>query len=133
MKLLVKKSKTHNKGLFAGEDISKNTFIIEYEGEKITSKEAERRALKEKDVTYQFILNSRYVIDGRKGNVSRFVNHSCDPNCKYIFKRGKILYYAKKNIKKGEELTIDYEFDKKDDKVPCKCGSPKCRGTINLK
>jgi histone-lysine N-methyltransferase SETD1 len=37
-----------------------------------------------------------------------------------------------RDIKPGEELTVDYRFDKKVERVECKCGTPKCRGTINL-
>ena len=37
-----------------------------------------------------------------------------------------------RDIKKGEELTVDYHFDKKVERVPCRCGAAKCRGTINL-
>ena len=130
-KLIVKKSKIHHRGVFASEDIPKGTFIIEYTGEKITEKEAERRPDPEEGVTYLFILNAHYYIDGTKGNKSKYVNHSCDPNCKYIIKKGKILFYAKRFIKKGEELTIDYAFDKKEERELCNCGSPKCRGFMN--
>jgi len=47
--------------------------------------------------------------------------------------RGHILYMCKRPIRKGEELTIDYHFAKNVEKVPCKCGSPNCRGTINIR
>jgi SET domain-containing protein len=39
---------------------------------------------------------------------------------------------SRRTIRAGEELTVDYHFDKKVERVPCRCGAPKCRGTINL-
>jgi uncharacterized protein len=47
--------------------------------------------------------------------------------------KGHILYFSTREIKKGEELTVDYHFAKDIEEVPCKCGATKCRGTINLK
>jgi SET domain-containing protein len=46
--------------------------------------------------------------------------------------KGHILYISLRDILPGEELTLDYHFDKKVEKVPCSCGSLKCRGTINV-
>jgi SET domain-containing protein len=60
------------------------------------------------------------------------VNHSCEPNLVSRIVRGHILYLALRDIQPGEELTIDYRFDKDVEKVVCRCGSEKCRGTINL-
>ena len=67
------------------------------------------------------------------GSGAEIINHSCNP-CLYskIFK-GHILYISKRRIRKGEELTVDYLFSKDIGRVPCCCGSPKCRGTINMK
>jgi SET domain-containing protein len=46
--------------------------------------------------------------------------------------KGHILYMSLRPIRKGEELTVDYHFSKDVERVPCKCGAPQCRGTINL-
>jgi SET domain-containing protein len=45
---------------------------------------------------------------------------------------GRIFYYSRRDIRKGEELTVDYHFAPDVERVPCACGSPNCRGTINL-
>ena len=67
------------------------------------------------------------------GSGAQYINHCCDPNCYSSIQKGHILYMAKRNIQPGEELTVDYRFDKNVETVICKCGSPLCRGTINLK
>tara|TARA_B100001564_G_C20453173_1_gene584395 strand:+ start:289 stop:795 length:507 start_codon:yes stop_codon:yes gene_type:complete len=139
----VKKSKIHGAGIFATEDISKNTRIIEYQGEKVTKSEGDRRSeLRIKKYlnsnkagsVYIFELNSRYDIDGyKKYNKAMYINHSCSPNCEVDIIRGKIWISSIKKIKKGDELSYDYgyEFDKDDYKDHiCKCGSKKCIGYI---
>ena len=118
-KVKVKRSKT-GLGLFADEDIKKGEFIIEYTGKKITNKEADQKGGR-----YLFELNSRYTIDGsERSNKARYINHSCVPNCESVIKNGKILIYAIKNIKAGEELTYNYGkeyFDKFIKPIGCKC------------
>lgn len=135
-------SPIHGLGAFARKDIPKGTRIIEYVGEKITNAEADRRyddeAMAEHH-TFLFILNSRHCLDAAYGgNASRFINHSCDPNCEAFIPRGHIWIESIRDIKAGEELAYDYGFedDKKYtredylEKYGCRCGSPKCRGTI---
>ncbi len=133
-KLIQKKSKIHGRGVYAGEDIPKNKRVVEYTGEKIDDAEADRRTeLEEKSgLVYLFYLDDKYFIDGNVGgSIARFVNHSCDPNLDKKRENGKIFYYSSQNIKKGEELTVDYCFDKDDEKTICHCGRLKCRGFIN--
>jgi SET domain-containing protein len=88
--------------------------------------------------TFLFILNQRTVLDAaRGGNESMFINHSCDPNCEAEIIRGKIWIQAIRAIPAGSELTYDYQFENDPDYTEddlrfyaCRCGSPKCRGTI---
>lgn len=130
-KLEVRSSKIHRWGLYAAEFIPKRRKIIEYTGEKINRRETKRRA--DAPLNYIFTLNSYWCIDGSVGGSgAEYINHSCDPNCyAWIFK-GHILYMSARDIRKGEELTIDYHFDKDVEKVICSCGTKICRGTINL-
>jgi uncharacterized protein len=133
-KFIIKRSNIDNLGAFAIKDISKGEFIIDYIGEKITNKEAERREEinDELGITYIFCLDDETCIDGSVGgNDSRFINHSCDPNCDYVIEDGKILIFSDRLIKKGEELTIDYEYSKDSKKEICRCGNKNCRGFIN--
>jgi SET domain-containing protein len=130
-RLEVRPSKIHRWGLYAGEFIPRRHKVIEYTGEKISRRETKRRS--DRPLNYLFTLDPYWCIDGSVGGSgAEYINHSCDPNCyAWIFK-GHILYMSARDICKGEELTIDYHFEKDVEKVPCACGSRMCRGTINV-
>ena len=131
-KLRVSPSKIHRWGVFAEEVIPARRKIIEYTGEKISRRETKRRA--EGPLNYLFTLNSYWRIDGNVGGSgAQYVNHCCNPNCYAWIVKEHILYMSVRDIHPGEELTLDYHFDKDVERVPCHCGAPNCRGTINLK
>jgi uncharacterized protein len=67
------------------------------------------------------------------GSGAEIINHSCNPNLYSLIFKGHILYMSKREIRRGEELTVDYRFSEKIERMPCHCGAPNCRGTINLK
>ena len=82
---------------------------------------------------YLFTLDNYWTLDGSVGGSgAEHINHSCNPNIRTWITRGHILYMSSCFIRKGEELTVDYHFAKNVEKVRCICGSPKCRGTINV-
>src|SRR5579871_5201703 len=130
-KLAIRESKIHRRGVYALERIPGRRKVIEYTGEKISRRETKRRG--DGDITYLFSLDDYWTIDGAVGGSgAEIINHSCNPNLySWIFK-GHILYMSKRDIRRGEELTVDYHFSDKIDDVPCRCGSAKCRGTINI-
>lgn len=129
--IMVKKSGIHSTGVFAKKDIPEETKIIEYVGEKVTHTEADRRT---NSKIFAFILNKRYCIDGDVlYNTAKYINHSCDPNSEVDIIKGHIWVIAAKDIKKGEEITYNYnfEFDKDDfGEHPCRCGTKRCIGYI---
>jgi SET domain-containing protein len=126
-------SAIHRWGIFAEERIPPNRKVIEYTGEKISRRESKRRADARGDV-YLFTLDNYWNIDGAvNGSGAQYINHCCEPNLAARILKGHILYISVREIQPGEELTIDYRFDWKVDKVPCRCGAPRCRGHINLK
>jgi SET domain-containing protein len=126
------RSKIHRWGVFATEFIPANRKVIEYTGEKISRRETKRRA-NEREFTYLFTLDSYWTIDGAVGGSgAEYINHSCEPNLTSKIVKGHILYMSLRDINPGEELTIDYRFDKHVERVACKCGSARCRGTINV-
>ncbi|RKP38702.1 SET domain-containing protein [Dimargaris cristalligena] len=134
------KSAIHDWGLFAMEPINASDMVIEYVGEIIRQKVADHRErIYERQgigSSYLFRLDEDAVIDATKmGNMARFVNHCCQPNCnaRIITVDGgkRIVIYAKRDIDAGEEITYDYKFPIEKDKIPCLCGAEGCRGTLN--
>lgn len=134
-------SKVHGKGVFALQDIPKGEVIIEYTGEIITWKEAQRRPPhdpKQPNHTFFFHIDDKHVIDAKYGgNASRWINHSCDPNCEADEDDGRVFIKSLRTIRAGEELSYDYgliideRYTKKlKAEYPCWCGSKKCRGTL---
>ncbi|XP_074124666.1 histone-lysine N-methyltransferase SUV39H2 isoform X4 [Sminthopsis crassicaudata] len=138
--------------------IKRMSFVMEYVGEVITSEEAERRGqlYDNKGITYLFDLDyesDEFTVDAaRYGNVSHFVNHSCDPNLQVfnVFidnldtRLPRIALFSTRTIHPGEELTFDYQMKgsgdissesidlspaKKRVRTVCKCGSVSCRGS----
>jgi len=131
-KLRIGRSKIHRWGVFAAEWIPPNRKVIEYTGERINRREAKRRAEMSRG-HYLFKLDAYWTVDGAAGGSgAEFINHSCDPNLYAKIVKGHILYMSKRYIAPGEELTVDYNFDPDVEVVPCRCGSPNCRGTINV-
>lgn len=127
-KVVRKKSKVHGFGVFAREDINKNRRIIDYAGELIDHKESYKRETKylEKGCIWCFTVNRRWVRDGNVGgNVARFINHACKPNCYSQIIGREVWIRAGKNIKAGEELTYDYHTDG-DRIIQCRC-RPGCK------
>lgn len=126
-------SKIHRWGVYTTERIPAGRKVIEYTGERISRRETKRRA-DSSDMIYLFTLDPYWTLDGSVGGSgAEYINHSCEPNLVARIMKGHILYVALRDIGRGEELTVDYHFDKKVEKVPCKCGALNCRGTINVK
>ena len=137
----VRDSPLHGLGVFAARHIPKGTRIIEYVGERVSHAEADRRH-ERKDAsdahTFLFIVDARTVIDaGADGNEARFVNHACEPNCESVIENRRVFIDAVRAIGPGEELTYDYQIVREPDDPPdidaifaCRCGSPRCRGSM---
>lgn len=134
---VVERSAIQGRGAFARQRIPKGTRIIEYLGERITHAEASRRyddASMRRHHTFLFTVSSRTCIDAaRTGNDARFINHSCAPNCEAVQVGTRIFIHARRAIRPGEELSYDYAYEVEDadvDLYVCRCGAPRCRGTI---
>ncbi|CAL8129686.1 unnamed protein product [Orchesella dallaii] len=134
------RSGIHEWGLFAAEPIAADDMVIEYVGQMIRPVVADLRETKYEargiGSSYLFRIDLETIIDATKvGNLSRFINHSCNPNCyaKVITIEGKkkIVIYSKQPIAVSEEITYDYKFPLEDKKIPCLCGTAGCRGTLN--
>jgi uncharacterized protein len=131
-RLRIGESRIHRCGVFAEERIPAWRDVIEYVGELVNPVEAYRRT-KSATETYAFALDKFWRIDGAVGGSgAEFINHSCDPNLRWRNRGGRVLCQSLRPIAVGEELTLDYHFSAKAPKVPCRCGTPQCRGTINV-
>ena len=137
----VRDSPIHGRGVYARADIKKGKRILEYVGERISHKEADRRYMEKGDDdghTFFFVVDGRTVIDGGVGgNPSRYVNHTCDPNCETVIDERRVFVETIRNIKAGEELGYDYQltWESTDDPeelalYACRCGAKNCRGTM---
>ena len=140
---VVRDSHIHGRGVFAARRIRKGTRIVEYTGERISNKEADRRyddTRMKRHHTFLFTLDNKTVIDGAiktGGGDASFINHSCEPNCEAVITDRKIFIHALHTIEPGEELAYDYQYErtgKNDAELEkfyvCKCGAPNCRGSI---
>ena len=118
-----RKSALHGWGVFALEPINKNTRIITYDGELIDHKESFKRETKylERGEIWCFTVNRRWVRDATVGgNIARFINHSCRPNCYFQIVDKTIWIRASRKILAGEELTYDYRTIG-DKTIQCRC------------
>ncbi|KAL8152163.1 hypothetical protein V2J09_009923 [Rumex salicifolius] len=129
-------------GVEAAEEINNGDFIIEYIGEVINDAICEQRLW---DMKYSGVKNfymceiqKDFIIDASfKGNTSRFLNHSCEPNCKLekwqVEGETRVGVFAAQSIKVGEPLTYDYRFVQFGPEVKCYCGTAKCQGYLGTK
>lgn len=135
-------SNIHGRGLFAGEKIEANQFVIEYIGEEVRPVVADiREELYTKmgiGDSYLFRLDKDTILDAtRFGSKARFINHSCNPNVfAKVIKVGsekKIVFYSQRVIAPDEEITYDYKFniEAEEEKIPCLCKASNCRKTLN--
>src|ERR671937_1987643 len=117
-------SRIAGQGLFAAQDMPQGTRIIQYVGEKISSRERARRLAAGN--VYIFHLTYRYAIDGQTlDNTARYINHSCAPNCEVEKTSDTIWIVALRDIQAGEELSYNYGYDARNyQENPCHCGAP---------
>ena len=140
-RIQTRRSGVHGNGVFAVADIAEGETLIEYVGEVISWEEAQDRHPhdpKDPNHTFYFHIDEDHVIDAKfGGNSSRWINHSCDPNCEADEQDGRVFIKALRNIPAGTELNYDYGLiiDEPYTKAlkaeyPCWCGSANCRGTL---
>lgn len=122
--IFIGKSKIHGLGRFAAHDFKGGEVVIKWDThQQLTKEKVDNLSEKEKNnVSY---INGKYILVPPEGRI----NHSCNPNV-YLH---NFCYVAKKNIKKGEEITTDYRKESEYGfKMKCRCGSKNCRGIIKV-
>jgi SET domain-containing protein len=110
-------------GVYAAQPIDANARIVEYKGELVAQAEAWRREQRylPRQRIWIFTINTRWARDAAfGGNVARYVNHACRPNCYVEISGHHIWIRASRPIRQGEELTYDYNTDGVAG-IPCRC------------
>ena len=140
-RIQVRRSGVHGKGMYAVQPLARGEVLIEYTGERIDWPEALRRHPhdpSDPNHTFYFSIASGQVIDAKHGgNASRWINHSCQPNCEADETDGRVFIKALRAIRPGEELFYDYGLVIDERYTPrlkkqyeCRCGARRCRGTM---
>jgi len=138
-RLAAGRSRIHGWGVFAQSPHKAGDFVVEYIGVVLRNPVANRREEREYASsvvgtgTYMFSTGASVIDATAAGNVAQLINHSCEPNCfsRIVGQTGRVVICALRDIQAGEELSYDYRFCG-DEVLVCKCGSAKCRGTVNL-
>lgn len=146
--IVLRRSRIHGNGVFATRTIPAQQRVIQYRGQLKTHDEVDEGEAGdiESGHTFLFTLNDRFVIDGNsKGNIARWINHSCTPNCEAVAVDGRdgdprserVFIETLREIRAGEELTYDYGIVLEDRYTPrlkkiweCRCGADVCSGTM---
>ena len=127
--MYVAPSRIVGQGLYAGSSIKAKAKIGEFEGEQVSIREARRRAKTQEVIAIvECGLYALDATDSKRG--FRFINHSCDPNVFIRCTPARAEFYARRAIRRGEELTCDYGESQHNGTLPCRCGAANCRGFI---
>ncbi|XP_070541450.1 histone-lysine N-methyltransferase NSD2-like isoform X2 [Ptychodera flava] len=123
--------------------IKKGDFVNEYVGELVDDETCHKRIhnchSKDEDNFYMLTLDKDRIIDaGPRGNLARFMNHSCDPNCETskwtVNGDTRVGLFALKDIPPDSELTFNYNLDcLGNEKKKCECGAKNCSGYIGVR
>jgi SET domain-containing protein len=130
-RLRIARSAKHRYGVFALEDIPANRRVIEYTGKRLTLEQLGK--IKPPQDTYIALIKPGWFVDGRRdGSGAELMNHSCEPNLVARRVRGHLLLFSRRKIRAGEELTWNYHYPIKVQRIACRCGARGCRGTLRI-
>lgn len=128
-RMRIGRSAMHRFGVFALEDIPADRRVIEYTGKRLTFEQV-GKIRPPGDVYIAWIKPGWYVDGGRDGSGAQFMNHSCKPNLVARRIGGHLYLHSRRKIRADEELTWNYHYPIKLERIPCRCGARGCRGTL---
>lgn len=128
--LYVGRSSIEGRGCFARRAIAKRHRVGELAGERIGRREASRRSDGRKRIRICDVDDDTSIDASRGGDATAYINHSCDPNLFMRTMRGRVLFFARRDITPGDELTLDYGESYHEGRKRCRCGARNCRGAI---
>ena len=117
-------------GAFAAEPIPARVKIGEIRGESISVSDARIRATRHERVMIVEVSQRRAIDFSKSSDPMRYTNHSCRPNARLCIRQGRVEFYALTAIATGDEVTVDYGETHHQGKLACRCGVPRCRGTL---
>jgi SET domain-containing protein len=129
--LAVGPSRIDGRGCFATRAFPARRKVAELVGQRISMRTADRRRAGRRRIRICDVDERTAIDAGVGGDATAFINHSCAPNLFMRVTNGHVLFFALRDIARGEELTVDYEDTPHSDRTRCRCGSPNCRGTLN--
>lgn len=121
------KSSIDGIGLFTDAPIPARKKIGELTGERISLREARRRAKRLKRIAIVEMDRGAIDASARGGGPFRYINHSCEPNSYIRIAYNRVEFYSRRVIRAGEELTCNYGATQHNGTLPCRCKSRKCR------
>jgi uncharacterized protein len=125
-----KPSRIDGQGAFAAEAIPARRKIGEIRGEAISVREARKRAKGVARIMIVELSETRAIDASRSTDPLRFTNHSCQPNTVLRIRQGRVEFYAMRDVRVGEELTVNYGETHHEGQLRCRCGAPGCVGRI---
>lgn len=126
----VRPSTIDGQGVFALEPIPRWRKIGEIRGESISVMEARIRATRHERVMIVEISEDRAIDFHKSADPMRYTNHSCAANARLAVIRGRVEFYALREITPGEEITVNYGETHHEGKLACRCGAPGCAGRL---
>jgi SET domain-containing protein len=146
--IVLRRSHIHGNGVFAAKSLPTKKRVVQYRGALLTHDEVDTTHGGDIETghTFLFTLNDLFVIDGNtRGNIARWINHSCTPNCEATVvehrsgdvAKERIFIETVRPVHAGEELTYDYGITLEDRHTlrlkkiwECRCGAETCSGTL---
>lgn len=123
----IRRSAIDGKGIFARATIRARRKFGELDGERISLREARRRAALRRRIAIVELPKGGAIDASVGGNEFRYINHSCTPNAYMRIFGSRVEFYALRTIRPGEEVTCNYGETQHNGTLACRCGGDRCR------